>query len=351
MPAAGAATATRRDPADVLRAFGRAVGATPIVHLVLEIAGRPRRIGIKLEGENPCGSIKDRTAVSLLESVGAARLADASLLVESTSGNLGVSFAYLARQLGLEFLAVVDPKLSPSVRERMRALGARIDTVRTADRTGGYLLSRLDRVRQVMRTTPGAVWPDQYTNPANPRAHRLGTGPEIVAQTDGRVDAVFVAVSTGGTVAGIAAHLREANPGARIVGVDAVGSVVFENHPGPRRLSGIGASRRSDFIVAGSTDAHVLVGDEPAFAFCRSLLGWTGLRVGGSSGAVLAGCVRYLARHPEITAPVCVAADTGDNYAKTIFNDDYLRGEGITLGPDLLRPGPGLPPVRCLGMD
>jgi cysteine synthase A len=351
MALARAVTVDRRDSAGVLSAFRAAVGNTPVVHIGLEIAGRPRRIGLKLEGHNPCGSIKDRTAVSLLESIGPDRLDRATMLVESTSGNLGVSLAHLAGELDLPFHAVVDPKLSPVVAERMRDRGAVLHTVRVPDRTGGYLLSRLDAVARLHRDTPGAVWPNQYANPANPAAHRDGTGPEILRQTDGRVDAVFVAVSTGGTIAGISAFLRTARPATRVIGVDAVGSVVFEDRPGARRLSGIGASRRSDFVHDDTTDGYVMVDDESAFAFCRALEGWSGLRVGGSSGAVLAGCVRYLAEHPEITRPVCVAPDVGENYLRTVFDDDYLRREGIVLHDDLLRPAPAHPPVRYLGTD
>lgn len=349
MASARATTVCRRSSAEVLGAFRAAVGNTPIVHIGLDIAGARRWVGLKLEGHNPCGSIKDRTAASLLESIGPDALDGASAIVESTSGNLGVSLAHLAGELGLTFHAVVDPKLSPVVAERMRERGALLHLVTEPDHTGGYLLSRLDTVARLHREIPGAVWPNQYANPANPAAHREGTGPEILRQTGGGVDAVFVAVSTGGTIAGVSEYLRAASPATMVIGVDAVGSVVFEDRPGARRLSGIGASRRSDFLRADTVDGHEMVTDEEAFAFCRALDRWCGLRVGGSSGAVLAGCVHHLARHPEITRPVCIAPDVGENYLRTLFDDDHLRREGIVLHEDLLRPTPAHDPVRFLG--
>jgi 2,3-diaminopropionate biosynthesis protein SbnA len=309
------------------------VGNTPLAPIALRIHGRRRVVHLKLEGANPCGSLKDRTAQSLideLEQRGA--LGRGSVLLESTSGNLGVALAWIARRRGYRFVAVIDPKTTPENVTRLRRLGARIELVDTADEAGGYLLARIERVRQLCASSPAFVWPDQYANPANPRAHELGTGPELVEQLTGGLDAVFVAVSTGGTLAGLARFLRRERPGTRIIAVDAYGSVALGGHPGPRLLTGIGASRASAFVSAELYDERVFVRDAEAFAFCRALASATGLAVGGSSGATLAACAHVLARDPDYERVVCLCADRGQSYGSTIYSDGWLARHGIDLG-------------------
>jgi N-(2-amino-2-carboxyethyl)-L-glutamate synthase len=343
-------TLTRADvPIGTLREFGRAVGRTPIATLEAEVAGRPRTIVAKLESRNLCGSIKARTAFSLVRSVFDRGVDPNAVLVESTSGNVGIALGFIARMLGVRFIAVVDPKLSPVVREKIEEQGAEIVQVNEPDPQGGYLLSRIDRVAELCRTMPGAVWVNQYSNPANPEIHYRQTGPEIYHQTWGDADAIFVAASTGGTLAGIARYFRERKPRTKLVGVDAVGSIIFTDEPGPRRLTGIGASRKSDFLTPDCYDDYVLVNDERAFAFCHAVHEQTGLSVGGSSGAVFAGCTSYLARHPEIETPVCICADSGESYARTIFNDRWLAEQRVHLDDELLSPVEGAEPVSFSG--
>jgi len=125
--------------------------------------------------------------------------------------------------------------------------------------------------------------------------------------------------------------MREVSPRTRMIGVDAHGSVIFGTPPAPRKLTGIGASRPSSFLTPDAYDRHILVRDEEAFAFCRALEVATMLRVGGSSGATLVACARYLAEHPEVEDVVCVCPDTGDNYAATIYNDEWLNRHELSL--------------------
>ena len=156
------------------------VGDTPMRAVDLVIEGAARRVGLKLEGHNPGGSIKDRTALSLIESLerrGALR--PGSVVIDSTSGNLGVALAMIARARGYEFVAVVDPKTTEENLAKMSAMGAQSEHVRQPDEAGGYLLSRLARVRELCASSEAFVWTDQYSNPANPAAHFRSTGPEI----------------------------------------------------------------------------------------------------------------------------------------------------------------------------
>jgi 2,3-diaminopropionate biosynthesis protein SbnA len=319
---------------------------TRLARAVATIGRRQVEITFKTEADNRWGSIKDRTAESLIASVLNRLDGPDPVLVESTSGNLGVALAAIASGMGVRFVAVVDPNLSPALAARLAAFGAELDFVRTADREGGYLTARIARVRELCDRIPGALWTDQYHNQANPLAHYRGTGPEIDRQTGGAIDAVFVAVSTGGTLAGVGRYLHRYRPHVRVVAVDVAGSRVFGRAAGHRRLTGIGASRRSAFLRRDDYDDVAIVNDDAAVASCHALYADTGLHVGGSSGAVLAGCLRYLATHPDIVAPLCLCPDGGESYEQTLYHPRWLAEHGLNIAPDLLRPAPGLPPAR-----
>lgn len=321
-----------------LRRWASLVGKTPLqpIHLHMRAASEAdthrRTVHLKLEGLNPTGSMKDRTGYALLQSMEVGgQLNSDSTIIESTSGNLGVALAFQCKARGYPFIAVIDPKTTEENMSRMRAFGAQLDMVDQQDAKGGYLLSRLARVQERCLQCKQYVWTDQYSNPANPYIHYTTTGPEIYQQMNGRVDAVFVPVSTGGTLAGIGRFFREASPATCIVGVDAYGSIIFGDLPAPRRLTGIGSSRRSSFLSSALYDTHILVHDEEAFVFCRELYRETGIKVGGSSGAVLAACTRYLQMHPSLCNVVCVCADNGANYESSIFNDEWIYQQDISL--------------------
>ena len=306
------------------------VGNTPLVPIRIRVAGRWRNVWLKLEGRNPTGSSKDRAALALLSDLEArGRLTPASIVVESTSGNLGVGLACLCRALGNAFIAVIDPKTTPENRAKMQSFGALLELVDTPDPSGGYLLSRLRRVEEICAQSARYVWTDQYGNPAHPECHRQTTAPEIDRQMHGRVPAIFVAVSTGGTLAGIGRYFRDVSPATRVIAVDAQGSVVFGGSPHPRKLTGIGSARASTFIRREHYDGHVLVTDRDAFAMCRAVADAVDLRVGGSSGAVLAACVECLAADASLTDVVCICPDAGENYRSTIFADAWLVDGGF----------------------
>src|SRR5579875_84949 len=322
-----------------MRSLMHQIGNTPIKPVYFVIDGKVRAVYLKLEGANPAGSVKDRTAFALVQNLeNRCLLHQGSIVVESTSGNLGVALAFICRAKGYAFLAVVDPKTTRENLDRMQALGAMIDLIDHPDANGGYLLSRLKRVQELLALSGNYAWTDQYSNSANPYIHYATTGPEIYRQLNGKVDAVFAAVSTGGTLAGIGRFFRSVSPHTSIIGVDARGSVVFGTPPGARKLTGIGSSRRSSFITRDVYVTYALVGDEEAFAFCHALYSATGIKVGGSSGAVLAACAGYLQNHPELERAVCLCADSGENYSSSIYNDCWLREHGITLSQHHLAP-------------
>lgn len=305
-------------------------GTTPMVKVVLGVDGLLRPVSLKLESHNPTGSLKDRTAACLIQDLeNRGRLSSSSVIIESTSGNLGVALAFLAQRRGYRFLAVTDPKTTTENARRILEFGAALEVVEKPDKNGGYLLERLRVVRKLCDESLHYVWPDQYSNPANPLSHYLTTGPEILRQMNGHVDALFVAVSTGGTLAGVARYFRRASPKTKIVAVDACGSIVFGGRPAPRKLTGIGSSRMSAFIRPEHYDAVVSVADHHAFAVCRQMRTRTGISLGGSSGAVLYACAHYVADHSEQENVVCLCADSGEAYVSTIFHDGWLQANGF----------------------
>jgi len=311
-----------------------AIGRTPLVDIGLRIDDRWRGVGLKLESHNPAGSIKDRTAYALLRSLEAMDgLRRGDPVVESTSGNLGVALAMISRERGYSFTAVVDPKVDPLVVDRMRGFGAEVVLVDEQDHTGGYLLSRLSQVRRMV-IEEGMIWPNQYANPANPGVHFHQTGPEIRRQRP-KVDAVFLATSTGGTLAGIGRYFKAVNPQVTVVGVDVPGSRVFGTVQAPRLLNGVGSSCASQFLRTTDYDDVVIVSDRDAVAACHAIHDSLDIGLGGSSGAVVTACARYLADHPDVHQPVCICADGRSNYLNSIYSDLWLAKFGFHPAADL----------------
>ncbi|WP_280247149.1 pyridoxal-phosphate dependent enzyme [Nocardia abscessus] len=287
------------------------------------------RLRLKLEMYNPTGSVKYRTAVGLLSSLDAtAPIGEGTRVIESTSGNLGVALSAILSGMGAQFIAVVDPKLSPEMRSTMTGTGAQLISVDAQDNRGGYLQSRLALVQQLRDRDADLRWTDQYNNPANPTVHREISAAELLEQSRRRIDAVFIAVSTGGTLAGISEGLRRALPDVDVFAVDVFGSIVTSDIGRSHLLTGIGSSRKSAFLRPGHHDHSVRVNDFEAFAYCRLLAADTGLALGGSSGAVLAGFVRALRSGAGCEFPVAIMADGGDRYLSTLYDDAWLDSRG-----------------------
>jgi cysteine synthase A len=318
-------------PQELLGGRLPAVGGTPLVPVRLRTGRRWHPVWLKLEQFNPGGSIKDRTAWSLiadLEARGALRPGGA--VVESTSGNLGVGLALACRERGYRLIAVVDQMASArSVRE-MTDSGAVIDTV-TPGPGEPLLACRLSRVAELLRADPDLVWTNQYASPANPGVHREQTATEICRQLGRPPGAVAVAVSTGGTLRGIAEHLRACAPGCQVIAVDTEGSVVLGGEPGPRHIPGIGSSRPSDFLRARPYDHAAYVSEATAAATCHALRDRTGIGVGGSSGAVLAAAARFLRGRAPGEPVVCVCADGADRYEDTVYDAGWLARNEIVV--------------------
>lgn len=302
------------------------IGATPLVRLSRCFPEEDVEVVAKLEFLNPGGSVKDRPARQIVEhALQAGAVQPGGHLIESTSGNFGVALAMVARVHRLRFTAVVDPKITSANRRLLGVLGARVEVVSTPDQRGGFLESRLRRVRELLDRSPEALWINQYANELNTRAHYETTGAEIIADVGRKVDCLVAAVSTTGTILGLARRLRAEGAEPQVVAVDAVGSVIFGGRPGPREVPGIGSSRVPELLVEAEIDRVVYVTDREAALACRELVSAEGILAGGSSGAVVAAIRKLL---PTIDAPARILTllpDRGERYLDTVYDDAWLR--------------------------
>jgi cysteine synthase A len=231
------------------------IGRTPLVRLRRLFPPPLPETVAKLELLNPGGSVKDRPARFMVEQALASGAIDRDThLVESSSGNLGVAVAMVAKVYGLRFTCVVDPKTCPANLEVLRRLGATIEPVDEPDDHGGYLKSRLERVHELLDALPNAYWINQYGNELNWRAHYSWTAQEILDDLDGPVSHLVLAVSTTGTIMGVGRRLREAFPDLRVIAVDARGSAIFGDDPAPRQLPGLGSSIVPELLEPDEVD-------------------------------------------------------------------------------------------------
>lgn len=311
------------EPAGVLATVGR----TPLVELTKLHPAGSTRLFAKLEAYNPGGSIKDRTALSMLcAQLRAGWLVPGlSVVVESSSGNLGIGIAQVCRYFGLRFICVVDPRTNQQNIAIMRALGAEVQVVKEVDPvTGEYLPMRIRRIRQLLEQIEHAYWPDQYSNALNPQAHHT-TMREILEGVPGHLDYLFCATSSFGTLRGCAEYARRHSPWVTIVGVDAEGSVIFGNPPGPRLIPGHGAAVRPALYADGYADEVVHVSDLDSVLGCRRLASREAILAGGSSGAVVAAVDSMHGRIPAGAHCALIFADRGERYLDTIYNDAWVN--------------------------
>lgn len=298
------------------------IGHTPVVALRRLFPDPRVEVLAKLEFLNPGGSVKDRAARHIVtQGLEAGAIKPTSHLVESSSGNFGIALAMVCRIYGLPLTVVVDPDITPANEALLRQFGATVDMVTERDEGGTHLHRRLQRVAELTERLPEAVWINQYANDLNWRAH-LATGEEILQQVDGPVDYLVAAVSTSGTIRGVAHALRRQHPALRVVAVDAVGSVIFGGRPQPRRIPGIGASRVPELLRPGQIDQVIQVSDEEAISGCRTLLSREGIFAGGSSGSVVSAIGR-LPIVPPAGRParvVTLLPDRGERYLGLVYD-------------------------------
>lgn len=305
-----------------------AIGATPLVRLGRLFGETPLQVYGKLEWMNPGGSAKDRSALFMLrEAIARGEVTQDSVIVESSSGNLGISLAQLCRYLGLRFICVVDPRTTARHLQIMRCYGAEIELIAEPDaETGEYLPARIRRVRELLATVPGAYWTNQYANPDNALAHARTTMAEI-GERLGEPDYLFCGVSSCGTLRGCADYIRGRGWATKIVAVDAEGSALFGGSEGRRRFPGLGAAQLPALHDPTLADLVVRVSDAECVRGCRELVRREAILAGASSGGVVAAVFRLRGKLPAGAVCAAILPDRGERYLDTVYDDAWVRRE------------------------
>ena len=294
------------------------VGKTPLLELthIEKENGLSATLLAKLEYFNPAGSVKDRIAKSMIDEAEAAgKLTPDSVIIEPTSGNTGIGLASVAAARGYRIIIVMPETMSVERRQLMKAYGAELVLT---DGTLG-MKGAIAKAAELAAETPNSFIPGQFVNPANPKAHREHTGPEIYEDTDGKVDIFVAGVGTGGTVTGVGEYLKSKNPNVKIVAVEPASSAVLSTGvAGPHKIQGIGAGFVPDVLNTAVYDEVFKAANEDAFAAAKLLAKKEGISVGISSGAALHAAIA-LAQRPENRGKVIVALlpDSGDRYYST----------------------------------
>lgn len=300
------------------------IGKTPLLELthIKKQYGLKARILAKLEYFNPAGSVKDRIAKAMIDEAEASgRLKPDSVIIEPTSGNTGIGLASVAAARGYRIIIVMPETMSVERRQLMKAYGAELVLTEGAKGMKGAIA----KAEELAAQTPNSFIPGQFVNPANPEAHRVGTGPEIYEDTDGEVDIFVAGVGTGGTVTGVGEYLKSKKSDVKIVAVEpATSALLSTGDAGPHKIQGIGAGFVPDVLNTKVYDEIITVTNENAFATGKLIGKSEGVLVGISSGAATYAAIE-LAKRPENEGKTIVVLlpDTGDRYLSTpLFADE-----------------------------
>jgi cystathionine beta-synthase len=311
------------------------IGNTPLV-AVRGFDTGPCRLLVKLESQNPGGSIKDRIGRSMIEAAERdGRIGPGATLVEATAGNTGLGLALVAAAKGYRLILVIPDKMSQEKLAHLRALGAEIVLTRS-DVGRGHPQYYQDLAEKITAETPGAWYVNQFGNAANPLAHEITTAPEIWAQTEGRVDAIVCGVGSGGTLTGISRYFARVAPQVEIVLADPAGSVLADfvrtgqvGTAGSWLVEGIGEDFVPPIADLSRVQRAYSISDREAMATARQLLRTDGILAGSSSGTLVAAALRYCREQTQPKTVVTFVCDTGNKYLAKMFNDHWLNDQGL----------------------
>ena len=312
------------------------IGDTPMLELTGFDTG-PCRLFVKLESANPGGSIKDRIARSMIEAAEAdGSLKPGGTIVEATAGNTGLGLAQVGVLKGYKILLVVPDKMSREKIQHLRALGVDVRITRS-DVGKGHPEYYQDMAQRLAAETPGAIYINQFANPANPKAHETTTGPEILTQMGGDLDAMVVGVGSGGTLTGLGRYFAKVSPKTKMVLADPEGSILAPLvntgetiEPGSWVVEGIGEDFVPDNCDLSLVSRAYSIPDAESIAAARLMLTKAGVLGGSSSGTLLAGALRYCREQTEAQRVVTLVCDTGAKYLSKVYNDSWLAEQGLT---------------------
>ncbi|HEX7317775.1 MAG TPA: 2,3-diaminopropionate biosynthesis protein SbnA [Pyrinomonadaceae bacterium] len=301
------------------------IGHTPLVRLNKIFPANPFRLFAKLEGFNPGGSIKDRPAISIIErGMLVGEINSGTTIIESSSGNMGIGLAQICAYYGLRFICVADAKTTKQNMRLLKTYKAEVEVIEKPDaETGEYLPARIKRVRELCKLIGNSFWPNQYANKNNAAAH-YQTMQEIITESGGRVDYLFCAVSTFGTLRGCVEYLRQEKLTTTVYAVDAVGSVIFGSRKAKRLIPGHGAAVVPALFGGDLADRAIHVSDLDCVVGCRRLVNTEAILAGGSSGAVLMAVKQVSDQIPDGATCVMIFPDRGERYLDTIYEDDWV---------------------------
>jgi N-(2-amino-2-carboxyethyl)-L-glutamate synthase len=302
------------------------VGGTPLVRLRRLFRDAEFDVYGKLEALNPGGSIKDRPAALMVRRALAHGVIDRdTVVVESSSGNMGIGLAQACSYHGLRFVCVTDIKTTTQNIAILKAYGAEVECVTEPDPESGELLpARLKRVQQLLQSIENSWWPNQYASRDNSDAHYESTMREIAESLGGRVDYVFCATSTCGTIRGCLEFVKAHGMRTQVVAVDAVGSLIFGNTAAKRMIPGLGAGLRPELCPIEMVDRCVHVSDTDCVAGCWRLVRSEAILAGGSSGAVVSALARLRDEIPRGATCVLLLPDRGERYLDTIYSQTWI---------------------------
>lgn len=296
---------------------------------------------LKLEGFNVTGSIKIKTAIGLVEDLERRGIAkpNETVIVESSSGNLGIALSLICAIKGYKFICVTDPNVNRANVRGMELYGAQVVLVQDRDAAGGYLGSRLKKIDQIVRSVPNAVWLNQYANLANKSVHAEQTANEIAREFT-KVDWVFVGTGTTGTIGGVSERLRQVFPSIKVIAVEPFGSVTFGGEAGKRHIPGIGTSVRPKLADLTNPDRVVAISEARTVETCLSFVRDHHLLVGGSTGTVLAAVLELAPEFAPGDTIVAISADLGDKYLDTVYDPAWVEHVITPRGRKATQTGP-----------
>jgi cystathionine beta-synthase len=311
------------------------IGNTPILKISKFDTG-PCDLFVKMESENPGGSIKDRIAVCMIEAAEAeGKIKPGGTIIEATAGNTGLGLGLVAAQKGYKLILVIPDKMSPDKIRHIRALGVDVRLTRS-DVQKGHPEYYQDYAKRLASEIPNSYFIDQFSNPNNPRTHRVDTGPEILRQMDGDLDAVVVGVGSSGTVTGLGQFFHEKLPHCEMIVADPEGSILADTinkgvtpKAGSWLVEGIGEDFMPPICDISLVKKAYAISDREAFKTQRELLRREGIIAGSSTGTLLSAALRYCREQTSPKRVLTFACDTGNKYLNKSFNDSWLADQGL----------------------
>ena len=302
------------------------IGDTPVIELKKVFDKEDFQLFMKMEAMNPGGSAKDRSGYSMLmQAIEEGKVNKDTVIIESSSGNLGIALAQICCYFDLRFICVVDVKTTEQNIKMLKVYGAEIDYVNEPDAvTGEYLQARLNRVKELLEKIPNSYRPNQYNNIYNPLGHKNALK-ELDEYFNGDIDYVFCATSTCGTIRGYSEYIRGHKLSTRIIAVDAVGSVIFGGERKKRMIPGHGAAVVPGLFYDGMVDDSIFVTDMDCIKGCRTLVDREAILAGGSTGAILSAIKKIKDKIPSGSKCVMIMHDRGERYLDTIYSDQWVK--------------------------